>query len=70
MISETELLEIFNSHVGETRKNDYVILPFNEFPVIDNRLREFEWYAIRLEKILSDKKAIVNYADKAIFIKL
>lgn len=69
MINDTALLEVYNSHVDKTRKNDYVTLPFNEFPVIDNRLREFEWYAIRLEKLLSAKKAFVNYSDKAVFIK-
>ena len=69
MISDIALLEIFNQHKNTVRKNDYVILPFNKFPVIDNRLREFEWYAFRLETLISADMVFVNYSDRAVILK-
>ena len=69
MISDIALLEIYNQYNNTARKNDYVILPFNKFPVIDNRLREFEWYAFRLETLISADMVFVNYSDKAVILK-
>lgn len=69
MINDLALLEIYNCYSNTSRKNDYVILPFNEFPIIDNRLREFEWYAVRLEKLISADMVFVNYSDRAVIIK-
>ena len=69
MISDIALLEIYNQYNNTARKNDYVILPFNKFPVIDNRLREFEWYAFRLETLISADMVFVNYSDRAVILK-
>lgn len=69
MISDTALLQIYNLYTGISRRNDYIALPFSAFPVIDDRMREFEWYAIRFENLLSTDMVFVNYCDKAVFIK-
>ena len=69
MISDIALLKIYNQYNNTARKNDYVILPFNKFPVIDNRLREFEWYAFRLETLISADMVFVNYSDRAVILK-
>lgn len=69
MISDTELLNIYNSYADKVvRKYDSISVPFSAFPTIDERMREFEWYAIRFERLLSALSA-VNYRGKSVLIK-
>lgn len=69
MISSNELLNIVNKY-SNGRLNDYIVLPFCEFPIIDNSQREYEWYSLQLKSNLTFiEHVFVNYPSQAICIK-
>ena len=72
MISDDGLLKLIEIHKAKLRNSDYILIPFDELPTVDSSKREYEWYSIRIELLLSQyitHNVFVNYVAKAICIK-
>lgn len=69
-MTDEQIINLIEKYSNTSRKRDFVLIPFTEFPEIDSSGREYDWYAIRIESLLQSNDVVfANYVNKAICIK-
>lgn len=71
-MTDEQIINLIKKYGNTSRKRDFILIPFTEFPAIDSsgREREYDWYAKRIESVLQSNDVVfANYVNKAICIK-